>query len=148
MDKTLIKRLCEQKIENQIIEIQNVIDDVQKAVNQETKSTAGDKHDTARALAQNEVERLGKQLFTLERMRSELYRIPINDSSLIQLGSLIQTNQGTYYLSVALGKISHEDFSFFAISVHAPLGQRLLTKRAGESVVLPNGTTVKIEQVY
>jgi hypothetical protein len=62
MNKQEIKTICLTKIREQQIELQALIDEVQNASNNETKSTAGDKHDTARAQAQIEVERLNKQL--------------------------------------------------------------------------------------
>jgi len=57
-------------------EIRAAMDAVQQSANSETKSTAGDKHETARAMAQLEVEMLSKQLEEVNKSIALLKRIP------------------------------------------------------------------------
>lgn len=148
MNKTAIKALCVQKLENQIQELKLLIAEVQASSNQETKSTAGDKHDTARAQAQNEVERIGNQLLNLEKMLVELNRISTDQSEFIKLGSFVSTSCGQFYLSVSLGKLNFESTDFFAISNQSPIGQILLTKKKNDSFQLPNGNSCSILEVW
>lgn len=147
MDKQKLKHLCLEKIEKQQTQLQGLINDVQASSNNETKSTAGDKHDTARAQAQIEVERLSKQLTLIHQMRDELNKLPTEDSDKIKSGSYVETTAGNFYISVALGKMELEDDSFFAISMKSPLFASLVAKNCGDSFILVNGQSVSIVSV-
>lgn len=68
MNKTELREACLNVLKKKIKVLQAAIDEAQSASNQETKSTAGDKHDTAKAHAQNETERLGKQMNQMLQM--------------------------------------------------------------------------------
>ena len=62
MKKADILVACKKVIESRIMHTQEAIDSARESANSEQKSTAGDKHDTARAIAQFEQEKLSKQL--------------------------------------------------------------------------------------
>ena len=147
MDKQELKTICLTKIREQQVELQMLIDEVQYASNNETKSTAGDKHDTARAQAQIEVERLNKQLSVLNAMHNELYRLPIHETNKIQLGSYVQTTQGNFYVAVALGRITFDTETFFVISSVSPLYNHLKGKCAGDQFELSQGNAGVIHNV-
>ena len=147
MNKQEIKTICLTKIREQQIELQALIDEVQNASNNETKSTAGDKHDTARAQALIEVERLNKQLSVLNAMHNELHRLPIQETKKIQMGSFVQTTQGDYYVAVALGRITFDTETFFVISSASPLYNHLKGKGAGEQFELSLGNSGVIHNV-
>jgi vacuolar-type H+-ATPase subunit I/STV1 len=148
MDKQTIKDSCLEKISAQIAELQALINEVQSASNNETKSTAGDKHDTARAQAQIEVERLNKQLAIIYQMQGDLNKLSTEKFDKIQLGSFVKTSAGNFYVSVALGKMQYEDLEFFAISISSPLFLKLKGKTEGDEFEMINGNTVMIGQVY
>lgn len=148
MDKNNIKFMCAASLQTKIDELKRISADVQNASNQETKSTAGDKHDTARAQAQLEVERLGNQLKNLEVMRLELTRIPTERCTKAQIGSYVKTTCGEFYLSIALGKLQLNDLVFFAVSTQSPIGIALKGKKSSEIFQLPNGAQCHIEEVW
>jgi len=148
MDKIDIKSFCISSLADKIGELKTVMEDVQNASNQETKSTAGDKHDTSRAQAQIEVERLGNQLKNLENMQRDLQRISTDSNQQTQLGSYVKTSCGDFYLAVALGRMQLGTCSFFAISIQSPVGMVLRGKKLGDTFQLPNGTTCKVEEVW
>ena len=64
-------------LEKRSQEIRKEMDTAQQSANSETKSTAGDKHETARAMAQLEVEMLSKQLEEVNKSIAQLKRIHI-----------------------------------------------------------------------
>lgn len=148
MNKKEIKALCVQKLEAQIQELKSVMMEVQNSSNQETKSTAGDKHDTARAQAQNEVERLGNQLLNLEHMLLDLSKITTDSSEIVKPGSMVLTSCGRFYMSVSLGKMSFVDFDFFAISQQSPVGQMMMGKKVNGTFQLPNGQKCSITEIW
>jgi len=57
--------------------IKNAIDEVQESLTTETKSSAGDKHETGRAMLQIEREKLGQQLASIQTLEQTLQKINI-----------------------------------------------------------------------
>jgi transcription elongation GreA/GreB family factor len=112
----------------------------------ESKSSAGDKHETARAMMQLEHENLSRQLDELQKEKNELARIDIGSSAVIHKGSLIQTNRGLLFLSVAMGKVVVDGAEVIILSPQSPLGKKLLELRVKDSVEV-NGTEYVIEEV-
>lgn len=147
-NKFLLKQTCIDALAQKIAVLQNMMHEVQASANNETKSTAGDKHETAKAHAQNETERIGKQLQLLQQMEAQLQRITSDAHTKIQLGSLVKTNLGYFYLSVALGKVRCEDMECMVISIQAPLGTALHNKVGGDEITLPNGQKCRVLTVY
>jgi hypothetical protein len=113
----------------------------------ESKSTAGDKHETGRAMAQLEREKIGGFIQQHEQLISLAQRL---DSSLItptiRLGSLVKTSNGWYYISVGIGKIIADDTPVFCLSPAAPLVVGLLGKKAGDQLIW-QGKSIAIEIV-
>lgn len=107
---------------------------VQQSANQESKSSMGDKYETGRAMAQNEVFMLRTQL---ENLRAEFAKFEGTDYSLSReecaAGSLVHTGNGWFLLSAALGKIPVSGQAAMCISMDSPLGKALWGKRTGES---------------
>ena len=113
----------------------------------DSKSSAGDKHETGRAMMQQAQEHLGKQLQEAELKRSLLYRIEgYSVHQIITEGSLVQTNESIFFLSAPLGKVHLNGQDVFVISLQSPLGKVLLGKKAGESVEF-NNRTIQINSV-
>ncbi|MDB2385525.1 GreA/GreB family elongation factor [Polaribacter sp.] len=114
--------------------VQKTITSNQKALQSETKSSAGDKHETGRAMLQLEMEKAGQQLSSIHTMKLILKRIDVENSSKnARLGSLIQTNKGNYFLAISLGKCTIDQKEYFVISTSSPIGKQLLGKSNGDS---------------
>ena len=108
---------------------------IQKDKNDATKSTAGDKHETSRALMQIEEDKLKVQLQNALNIQNQLTQINIElQNKKIEFGALVFTNQLNYFISVALGKIEIEEVTFYAISPVSPIAKSLLNKTIGDSV--------------
>jgi transcription elongation GreA/GreB family factor len=116
-------------------QLAEMLNDALESTAGETKSTAGDKHETARAMAQLEQEKIGSQLNELNKLSDVLHRIdPEKELSSVQLGSLVTTNNGNYYFSIALGQLTIDGQQIFCLSPGSPLGKMLLGKKKGDSV--------------
>lgn len=114
------------------------------SANSETKSSAGDKHETGRALAQLEQENLAKQFSFLERLESDLSQLKADQiSEKVEKGALVQTDKMTLFFGVALGELKVENKSVFAISTASPIGKIALDKTMGDSFIV-NGNTHNI----
>lgn len=124
--------------------INQVISSNQKALASETKSSAGDKHETGRAMLQLEMEKAGQQLKSIAQMKLLLGKININETSaVIKLGSIVVTDQNNYFLAVSAGKINLFDTDYYAISPHSPIGKMLLGKSVGDSVTFNKPILIK-----
>jgi transcription elongation GreA/GreB family factor len=135
---------CEKFVNTRLQTIQDIISSNQNALESETKSSAGDKHETGRAMLQLEMEKAGQQLQGVLQMKETLAKIDIDKNSTIaHLGSLVKTNQATYFLSISAGQLVVENEPYFAISVSSPIGNLLLGKKEKE-VVTFNGNQVLI----
>lgn len=135
----LLHAHCLALLEVKSQELQAAIDQVQSSANSETKSTAGDKHETARAMAQLEVEMLSKQLSEVNKSIEVLQRLRNTiPSNTIKPGSVVATSIGTFYLSVSIGNISFNGSQLMAISLEAPLAKILLGKKTGDQLLWNN----------
>ncbi len=124
---------------NKISEVTSELNAVQSSANSETKSTAGDKYETARAMAMLEKEKLSSQLNVLSKQLQSLNSISLNNQhNEIKNGSLINTNYGTFLVVTAIGKVIFNEQEIFIISPLAPLVQILLGKKKGEKVSFHN----------
>jgi len=117
---------------------------MRQAVQTESKSTAGDKHETGRAMIHLEQEKLHQQLAEAKTMLVELQQInPEAKHDKIALGSLVKTSRGTFYFASGLGKVELDNNHYFVISTKAPIAQQFLGKQAGDFANM-NGTVYDI----
>lgn len=113
----------------------------------ESKSSAGDKHETGRAMLHLEMEKASQQFEVVSKMKEVLQRIDINTTSKhIKLGSLVETDQGSYFLSISAGQVNIGDKVYYAVSSSSPIGAVLLGRDQGEQVKL-GPKTIKILSV-
>jgi len=97
----------------------------------DSKSSAGDKHETGRAMMQIELENNQKQLAKAKQLEEELSRINISrPQSTVALGSMVHTSNGNYFISIGLGKVD----GCYAISLASPIGQALQGHQAGDTI--------------
>jgi transcription elongation GreA/GreB family factor len=136
MDRLKEKLLasCTEFVNNRIKAIEDAMRDAQSAANEETKSSAGDKYETGRAMMHLEKEKLAGQLTEAAKMKKALDQIDASRVDVIaKLGSLVRTAGANYFLSASVGKLDLEGEIFFAISPASPIGQQLLGKQKGDT---------------
>lgn len=145
--KIKLFKKCNEIVDARILELKTILQEAQDAANNETKSSAGDKHETSRAMAQLETEKLTTQLSDALNLKETLSKINTKETTnQIVLGSLVFTNNRNFYVSVSLGKLEIEQDQFFAISPQSPIGKLLLTKKEKDSFSL-NGINYVIERI-
>ena len=138
---------CEDFVNTRLQTIQTIIFSHQKALSSETKSSAGDKHETGRAMLQLEMEKAGQQLASVLQMQQTLAKIPtLSSSTNIALGSVIKTSSACYFLSISAGKLKDKGTVYFAISTSSPIGKLLVGKKA-EDTFTWNGREITIDHV-
>jgi len=137
--------LVKEALEERIAALKTILADSFSAVaSEDTKSSAGDKHETAVSMAQLEQEKLTHQINNLLSLQQQFFRIQVDTvHTKVQLGSLLLTDKGYFYVAVGLGKVENENNSIFALGIDAPLVRLLLGKKVGESVEF-NGSKTQL----
>jgi transcription elongation GreA/GreB family factor len=147
IDKRVLYDKCLTILEDKIKSLQESLNSVTDAVNSETKSTAGDKHETGRAMMQLEQEKLSAQLNDAINQKDDFCRIDIHAvSKFIVKGSLVYTNKSILFISAPIGKVMLDDEIVFAISTDSPLGKKLLGRKENDKIEV-NGTVYLIRSV-
>ncbi len=130
---------CQEFVNNKLKLIEKTIQSNKEGLSSETKSSAGDKHETGRAMLQLEMEKAGQQLKVVHQMQQQLERINLNSTSKkIHLGSIVKTNSAVYFLAIGMGQITMDKIVYSVISTNSPIGQLLLGKEEEENVFFRN----------
>ncbi len=146
--KQKIHTHCVQLLSNKIEELENILKELNESATNNTKSSAGDKHETGRAMIQIEQETIGKQLHEALEQKALLEKIdPNQHTEQIIKGSLVKTNKGSLFLSIALGKINVDGNAIMVISPQSPLGIKLMGLRVNDPAEI-NGQKYVIEVIY
>lgn len=110
-----------------------LMDDLKNGTANDAKSSAGDKHETAISMMQLEQEKLNRQLLEFRKQYESALRVSALESKeTVNVGSLVHTNQGHFYLLSALGKIMFENHEIICLSPAAPLAKALSGKKCGD----------------
>lgn len=101
----------------------------------DTKSSAGDKHETARAMMQLEQEKLNNQIHLKATELTQLRKLvqTTSETQHVINGSLVFTNRGTYFIAVSLGRVDVMQQAVMVISAASPLAKAMFGKRKTES---------------
>ena len=119
------------------------INDLEASKNSESKSTAGDKHEVGRAMAQNELDNLKKRFAELKGNLATLTQLDLSKSEQVKLGSLVKTKTAIFMLGLGVGRFTFQGETIFIISPISPVGRVLLGKKLGDTFFF-NGKTHSI----
>lgn len=146
LKKELVEQ-CDAILSVKIARLKKNLDDLQEDLNNESKSSAGDKYETGREMINLEWNKLSAQMNELLKLREILLRIdPERKNDLVTTGSIVITNKNNYFLSVPLGQLKMENDVFFAVGVNAPIVKPMLGKAAGDKVIF-NDQHFEIEHI-
>jgi transcription elongation GreA/GreB family factor len=126
-------------LDAKILDAKTAIEDLLSSRESETKSSAGDKYETAREMLQIEIGKYQGQMDINKRLKSAIAQIdPLQKHSVVSFGSMVKTTLGIYMISVGLGPIQFNDTKFFAISLASPIGKLLQGCKKGEKISFQN----------
>lgn len=130
---------CLLRLEQRRKEIMDELDQIAIAIANETKSSAGDKHETSRALMQNQREQIGQRLKETETMIGAVQQIDIQSVNTgVRMGSMVTTNKGIFWISVAYGRFDTGDITYYFISPQSPLAIAMTGKKGGDQFSFNN----------
>ena len=145
--KKELHQLCIKYVQSRIDASMQAISATQQAANEETKSSAGDKYETGRAMMQQEADRNQAQLNEANKLMVALNHIPVNTGTeKAEAGSVVITSNGNFYIAISAGTLSVNGKSYFAISTASPIGLKLKGQKVGSEFSL-NGKSYKIESI-
>ena len=126
----------------EVLEIRKA--EILTALESESKSSAGDKHETGRAMIQLDREKLGEQIKKAEKNKIVLNQLKhYKSSGVVCFGSAVQTNNSNYYITIPVSNCLIETNTFHCISPQSPIGVLLLGKKVGDQIKF-NGITSTI----
>ena len=152
MEKIKIKKAlfkaCTDEVALKAETISKIMQSNKKALENETKSSAGDKHETGRAVLQLEMEKASQQIDAVKKMQETLKRISADSiQNTVATGSVVRTSGFDFYISVSLGEIVVDHSKYYAISARSPIGNLLMGKKASDSINF-KGKEIRITEVF
>ena len=132
-------------VEEKIQLSKDQINSINQSKSSATKSSAGDKHETSRAMMERELVMAKSQHQKSQQQKLDIENLQKSAISTenIGIGSFIHTTTGYFILGIGLGKIEVEGSICFAISPASPIGKNLLGKKVGDSFEF-NGSIIEI----
>ena len=122
-------------IEEKMASLSQAIASIQESKLNETKSSAGDKFETGRAMMQQELDRIESQMDMLNVTKNRLKQMSsFITHDRVVAGAIVITDSGNFYISVSLGKVKVEDELYYTVSPEAPLSKVFLNKKSGDRV--------------
>lgn len=138
-----LKGMVSDRIEATSAEVRSLMD----SRDNDSKSTAGDKHEVGRAMAQTEIDALQAQLARHQSDMAELERVVLDRSvDEVGYGSLVTSDAGVYFISIGLGVVDTAEGRVYCVSPAAPVGRALIGARLGEKVTF-NGRTLSVDRI-
>jgi len=132
--KELLEQVFKQ-IDDKISILQSEFKVYKDSAANETKSTAGDKHDTSKSMMQLEQEKMSSQLSDILNQKNVLLNISFNtEQKSIGLGSLVYTSNGVFFLSIFSKPIILNGINYFPVSIQSPIGKELMRSKKGSTI--------------
>jgi len=129
--KTLINKIellsfISALIDTHISNSEEIINSIEESIHSETKSTAGDKHDTTRELLHQERDKAAQNYNNQLLKRRTLIQLNNHQySKKVGFGSLLHTNKGWVFIGLSLGNIQFGNEEVLCISPISPFAKAL-----------------------
>ena len=135
-------------LDDKISTAQKAVLSAKESRDNETKSSAGDKHETGRAMSQIELENSEVQLAKVTHLKGQLLQIDFQKKrNIIEAGCLVRTDNAVYFISIGLGKIQVNNQVCYAVSMQSPIGQVLQHKKMGD-VISFQDKEFEVKEIY
>lgn len=131
--KQLLKQHGEQVFLQRIATTQQAMEEAQAAANQESKSSVGDKYETARAMSHMEKDMHARQLLAHQQ---DLHALrAVNIQSIYETpaaGAFVQSTTACFFIGAGLGKQLVNGETVIFLSPISPLAKQLMQKKTGD----------------
>ena len=125
--------MCFEYVNQRIETSRQAMKNAQDSANAEEKSSAGDKYETGRAMAQIERDKAAQQLDEAMKLKSRLNQInPAARNVKVGQGSLVMSRGIRFYLAISMGKVTLNGLDFLIVAPNSPIGQTLLNLKEND----------------
>ena len=146
--KDQLYQACLTFIQQRIATANEGMKQAQEASNDDTKSSAGDKFETSREMAQQDINRNKLLLADAQQQNAVLLALKdVGKETSIRSGSVVITDQSSFYISISAGQLALDGEVYFAISAVSPIGKLLLGKSVGEKFEF-NGKRYEVQEIF
>ncbi|MGO1245008.1 MAG: hypothetical protein ACTJHT_04930 [Sphingobacterium sp.] len=145
--KDVLYKVCLQRNNARLDEINHAIGQSQEAIENDTKSSAGDKYETTREMIQQDLNRFHDQLAQAKVDEHLLHQIDLGAKLTVALGAVVLTDRAFYFIAISLGRIEYNGDVYMVVSPSSPIGALMLGKSTGDSITF-NGISQTIVQVF
>jgi len=126
-------------VEQRIANAKQAMNAAQESANTEGKSSAGDKYETGRAMAQIERDKAAQQLNDAIKLKSTLSVVSLKPSgNQVSLGSVVKTDKNHFFIAISLGKLTVADNEYFVIAPGTPIGRILMGLQVSSQFLFNN----------
>lgn len=147
MTKEEVYITLEQEINERVNLLKSTLKNQQEGLHSASESTAGDKHNTSRAMMHIEIDKNSKQLSQTLQLKKLLSAISLQKKHTeVGLGTLVKTDTTWLFIAVPFGKIQVNKEDVMCISLASPIGQKLKGLKPHQSITF-NNTTINIKEV-
>ncbi|MCB9262281.1 MAG: 3-oxoacyl-ACP synthase [Flavobacteriales bacterium] len=127
------------KVKQDLNELKKAYEDVNESMGSEEKNSSGDKFETAREMAQQELSQIENRIKQAKQQAGILNTVrPDVMCDLGQIGALVETDSKYFYILSSLGKVQVGNKEVLTISAASPIGQNIMGKAVGDSIVFGN----------
>jgi transcription elongation GreA/GreB family factor len=145
--KSALLQKCSDHVNERMGTIQSALDSVYQSKLEETKSSAGDKFETGRAMMQAEEQKLKTQLHRAKQDLEVLAAVSKRSATdQVGPGNLVTTSQGEYLISIGIGKVVIDGDKYYCVSAQSPIGVVLCGRGLGDMVEF-NGREFEISGI-
>ena len=145
--KARLLEMAQQILSKKRVLLEDALKSLQESLQSEAKSSAGDKHETGRAMIQLEQEKLEKQLFELETQLKKIDSFKLEKYERVKFGSIVKTNSGNYFILSSIGKLEFNNEEFMVISGESPLAKSLNNSSVGDKIEF-NGRGIEVLELF
>lgn len=110
------------------------LQNIMQSRNEDTKSSAGDKYETGRAMAQIEMEKLQTQLQILQNHAKSFKKFDaLKNCEEVANGAVFEASNGKFVMGIPFGKLMVGEALYHCISADSPFGKACMRKKVAES---------------
>jgi transcription elongation GreA/GreB family factor len=146
--KQQVRETCIAILEQRMGNALTAMQQAQESANTEEKSSAGDKHETSRAMSQLDTEMNARQLAQAQR---ELETIEKLNTSIIfdkmVPGAIAIAGNDLFFIGAGLGLLAIGTLQVIALSAQAPLAAQLIGKKQGDQFSF-KGRTLMLDAIF
>ena len=133
-DRNTVVAAFRTALDHALVEARSAMEELSSSLGKETKSTAGDKHETGRAMVQREMEQAGERLARCEALCAMATQLDLDRArDEVGPGAIVVSGQARLLIGVGLGPFEVPGLGRFqAISADAPIAGVLSGATEGE----------------